>query len=214
MSTDKSRLTEQTYASVETIEAITLGGDGEVAARFEVIPDRPKALSTVRFDGSASWCSEGDSIVEYRWDFGDETVTVSREKIVEHNFPVAGRYTVRLLVRTRQGMEAEITKSVRVGFRLDIDHQPRFPLTSKTVTFTARAFVNLHAEDKITTYAWDLTGSGVFDKLTNDAELSCEYPKPGVYAVKVRAVSVNGIQEETSHAVEIHSLTKRINDHR
>lgn len=193
--------------TVNTIEAITMSDGGEVAAQFVVSPQRPNALSTVRFDGSGSWCSSEDEIAGYRWDFGDHSVSRGDGPVVEHNFAQSGMFVVRLFVRTLADLQAEISKSVRVGFRFDLEHEPRCPITSNPVRITARAFVNLHAEDRIVEYAWDLNNTGQFDRISEDGELQHIFGMAGKYVVKVRATNVNGIVEEASDTIHVQNLT-------
>lgn len=98
----------------ETIEAITLCEEGEVSARFEMPVSRPKPLELALFDGSGSWCAEGDDIVEYYWDFDDCTVSRTSDSEAWHSFPHEGIFEVRLVVTTKRGLQAEIHRVVCV----------------------------------------------------------------------------------------------------
>ena len=189
--------------NAETIEAITLGDKHQAAAQFIVLPEEPNSLQAVTFDGGASSCGDDDEVVDYVWEFGDGSSAQSAKPIVQHNFPIAGHYVVRLVVETRSGLRAEITKKVRVGFRLKLNFEPRCPLAGNPARFVAQAFVNLHAEDAICEYTWDLNGDGNFEVGRGDGEATICYAAPGTYTARVRATNVRGVSEEAERSVTV-----------
>ncbi|MEM7276547.1 MAG: PKD domain-containing protein, partial [Pseudomonadota bacterium] len=178
-----------------------------VEAQFAVSTEQPKALEKVTFNGQASAQGSADRVVEYHWDFGDGTKAIESAPVVFHNFQRAGKYVVSLTVVTASGARAEVVKRVAVGFRLQLEHEPRCPLVCRPARFVAKAFVNIQAEDKIVEYLWSLGGSGELDHKTEDGEITHLYEEPGTYKVKVRATSVLGVVEEAVHSVTVVEMT-------
>jgi len=78
-------------------------------AEFIYWPDITVVNKSVTFDASASYDPDpGGSIVEYRWDFGDETRQNTSEPIIKHNYTSLPDpppyYTVNLTVADLEGL--------------------------------------------------------------------------------------------------------------
>lgn len=65
-------------------------------AEFTYSPSVPKINQTITFNASASYATPPLEIVQYEWDFGDDTNDT--DMIVEHNYTTPGIYTVTLTV--------------------------------------------------------------------------------------------------------------------
>jgi PKD repeat protein len=52
-------------------------------------------------------------VVDYRWDFGDGKTGTGAN--VQHRYPVAGSYRIKLAVTDNRGAIAETTQSIRIG---------------------------------------------------------------------------------------------------
>jgi PKD repeat protein len=63
-------------------------------ARFTFSPGDPEAGKSVTFDASSS---EGD-IEEYRWNFGDDNLKITKNAVVMHSYSASGTYRVSLTV--------------------------------------------------------------------------------------------------------------------
>ena len=126
---------------------------------------------------------------------------------MQHNFQKSGNFETVLTVKTASGSKATVKKRIRVGFRLAVEHEPRFPLVQYDVRLVAKAFINLHADDRIVEYAWDLNGNGEFDYLSTDAEICHQYGEVGTYNVVVRATSDNGVVEVAQHVIAVTKMT-------
>ena len=76
--------------------------------------DRTVSLNQVlTFDGSQSYDQDG-SIVDYKWNFGDNTPTATG-KIVQHSYSIKGTYTVTLTVTDNEGASASDTAIIIVN---------------------------------------------------------------------------------------------------
>jgi hypothetical protein len=73
-------------------------------ADFTWSPINPKENQTVTFDGSLS-TPNGGSIINYTWDFGDESSLVTEsDPITTHNYTKAGTYTITLNITDSEGL--------------------------------------------------------------------------------------------------------------
>ncbi|MBL7113466.1 MAG: PKD domain-containing protein [Bacteroidales bacterium] len=142
----------------------------EAGPRAEAIikssPKMPVVNKTVRFDGSASFSTEG-SVVTYNWDFGNgEKVTgVS----VEHTFSAAGEYPVKLVITDDAGLTCRVTKTVTVYTEEPVARFKYYPDRTKAnevVTFDASESYN--ATGKIVTYTWDFGDGSRGEGITVD----------------------------------------------
>ena len=71
-------------------------------------------LKKVLFNSSMSKALAGDSIIQRNWKFGDNSILSGNEIKPVKEFPVAGIYNTCLQVRTLNGCEAQVCKSVTV----------------------------------------------------------------------------------------------------
>lgn len=88
-------------------------------ASFTYSPLSPEENQPITFDASDSYDPDG-SIIEYEWDFGDESNGTG--VIVEHAFTVGGTFSVTLTVTDDSPHELQdtLTKDVSVRFGLNI----------------------------------------------------------------------------------------------
>jgi PKD repeat protein len=78
---------------------VTVGPAAAPTAVFVTSPASPKANTAVGFNASASQATEGRTIVEYVWDFGDGTPVVTvGGPLVTHAYAAPGSYVVTLKV--------------------------------------------------------------------------------------------------------------------
>lgn len=74
--------------------------------------DSLAAPRTVHFNGH-SIRSTGDSILNYKWIFGDGTIAFGQNQV--HTYPQPGIYTTCLLINTTRGCETRICKKIVLG---------------------------------------------------------------------------------------------------
>jgi hypothetical protein len=65
-----------------------------------------------RISGTGSRDTDG-TVVDYRWDFGDGKTGTGEN--VQHRYPAAGSYRIKLAVTDDRGAIAETTQSIRIG---------------------------------------------------------------------------------------------------
>ena len=87
------------------------GGQPPVAS-FDYSRIEPQVGVIVTFNASASYDPDG-IIVNYMWDFGDETTSTGM--IVTHVYTIAGVYTVTLSVTDDDGLATIAKKSITIG---------------------------------------------------------------------------------------------------
>src|SRR5436189_126889 len=106
------------------------------SASFTISPSSPSTLETVTFN-STSTDSDG-SISSYAWDLNNDGVfDDGNSSQVQRSFPLAGTYTVKLLVTDNNGGQAVATKRVDVGNQPPVasfEHAPSRPSTGDEVT--------------------------------------------------------------------------------
>ncbi len=83
-------------------------------AEFVFSPAGPTPGQPVFFDGRASEAGPGRDITQYRWSFGDGSLTVQGPR-TNHRFAAAGVYTVQLTIRNDAGEEASVSQDVTVA---------------------------------------------------------------------------------------------------
>lgn len=83
-------------------------------ASFTWTPETPYAGQVVRFDGSTSSDPDScDEIIEYLWDFGDESDSQYGSR-VEHTYQDDGTYSVSLSVKDKCGKKTTLVKKITV----------------------------------------------------------------------------------------------------
>jgi len=87
-----------------------------ITAAFTTSPSNPRVGDTVSFNASNSTTSNGATIVEYTWDFGDNSPTVtSATPTTTHQFTQARSFIIRLTVRDSQNRTSTLTQSLQVA---------------------------------------------------------------------------------------------------
>jgi hypothetical protein len=126
-------------------------------ASFTFSPDNPKPGQNVTFDASAS-ISPGGNIIDYSWDFADNTTLSTANSSILHMFPVSGAYNVSLTVSddTGSGMNGTVWSLILLGsppivnFTFEPSEPKPFP---DVVTFNAS--LSYDKDGSIVLYLWD-----------------------------------------------------------
>lgn len=85
-------------------------------APFTVSPTSPRVEESVRFSGADVTASNGATIAQYTWDFGDGSATFTHaEATAMYTYTHARTYVVRLTVRDSQGRTATRTRDVPIS---------------------------------------------------------------------------------------------------
>ena len=94
-------------------------------AYFTYSPLRPVEDETITFNASTSvigWNgTHATSIINYTWNFGDNTSTITEEDpVVTHNYIMVETYTVTLNITDSQGLWGTVSKTVRTIYPHDL----------------------------------------------------------------------------------------------
>jgi len=140
----------------------TSGGNPPVA-NFSYTPESPYTGEAITFNASTSFDSDG-SIVNYYWDFGDQTNGTGLT--TTHVYNDDGTYPVNLTVTDDQGLTDTVTKDVTVLNRVPVasfTESASTVLTGESILFNASG--SSDPDGFIVGYFWDfgdgLNGSGV-----------------------------------------------------
>jgi large repetitive protein len=99
--------------SSSVTKEISVEAGKEPTADFVFSPVQPVVSQVAQFDASASKAAPGRSIVSYNWNWGDGEFG-SRGPTEDHDYGVAGTYTVRLTVTDDLGQTGTVSRSVVV----------------------------------------------------------------------------------------------------
>ena len=85
-------------------------------ARFTFSPTAPAPGRQVVFDTAGTTTAQGQTIVNYAWNFGDGTpITNDPNRTIAHTFTLAGTYTVNLVVTDSAGRTGSTSAQIIVG---------------------------------------------------------------------------------------------------
>jgi PKD repeat protein len=100
-------------SAIASNSVIVVGG---AIATFTFSPSNPEPGQTVAFDGSPSTSTGGRTIVEWTWNFGDGSSTVTEDNATtSHPYDDEGTYVVRLTVKDSAGRTGTTTQTVTVA---------------------------------------------------------------------------------------------------
>jgi PKD repeat protein len=99
--------------AASTTQAVSVGTTTAPTAAFTFSPTAPAVLQNVNFNAAASAAAPGRSIASYSWNFGDGSATKTGVT-AQHDFGVAGTYSVTLTVTDDVGQRSTATQSVSV----------------------------------------------------------------------------------------------------
>ncbi|MCX6674087.1 MAG: PKD domain-containing protein [Methanothrix sp.] len=119
-----------------------------------VHPSESNAGEPVTFDASQS--GEADEIINYEWDFGDNTI--DKGTSVNHTYSKGGSFPVILNITDSQGATSSKTSIVRINNPpiADFTYSPENPKAGDTVTFNSSP--SNDSDGKILKYEWDFGG--------------------------------------------------------
>lgn len=180
----------------------------------------------VNFSADKSTTPQG-RIVEYTWDFGDGSAT-STGFSADHTYRKAGKYTVKLSIKTDLGTIADTTQLISVEtakgaptarIRVKSDSFSR-PMDSDSTTqiqgniplsLALDGSFSTDPENDIVDWKWDFDGDKKFDKTGKDA--SFIYKTPGNFVLTLQVTDSAGNSSEASMNIEVNAedLTAIIN---
>lgn len=99
--------------AASTTQAVSVGTTTAPTASFTFSPTAPAILQVVNFNAAASSAAPGRSIASYSWNFGDGSATKGGVT-AQHDFGLAGTYSVSLTVTDDVGQKSTAAQSVTV----------------------------------------------------------------------------------------------------
>jgi len=152
---DQTRLDK--WLITNDLEYIPTEPGSHVEASINSSPKMPIINKMVRFDGSASFSTEG-KIVTYNWDFGNKEIIAGLN--AKHTFSDAGEYPVTLIVTDNTGLTSRVTNTVTIHTEEPVAnfvYSPDRTKPKEVVNFDASGSYN--ATGKIVNYSWDFGDS-------------------------------------------------------
>jgi PKD repeat protein len=164
---------------------------------------------TVAFDGRGSSDVDG-SITTYAWDFGDGSTATGEQ--VNHEFTVAGDYTVTLTVTDDTGVSTSVEQVVTVREAQVTNRAPTVTVAATPSQGDAPLEVVLVAtasdpDGDALSFAWDLGDGG---RREDDASVSYSYASPGTFTATVTVTDGRGGQAEASVDVTVNQVATNL----
>lgn len=190
-------LSDSQYALIEfttgDFAVNVAGARSKPVAAFTYSPQNPKANQTVAFDASASYDPNGEGIVAYLWDFGDNTTAANVTS--KHAFSNNGQYQVNLTIVTVDNLTASVTVPLFVGSvpTALFSYAPIQILPNEEVTFNASESTSTNGT--IASYFWDFSDNSTFTG--NGSIASHKYSANGVYWVNLTVTDNYGVYNST-----------------
>jgi PKD repeat protein len=181
-------------------------------ARFTVTP-LPLLPSTpgfpVKFNSSMSEVSQGDSIRERIWKFGDGSTSAGSQIDPIHNYSIAGSYNVCLIIRTVRGCSDTTCITIHVPMQGQVSCSARFNYTpvssSSTVAGNTIKFQSnishAGAGDSIISRLWQFGDGTSLSGNTIDPLHS--YTQPDLYTVCLKITTARGCQSQECKQVVV-----------
>jgi PKD repeat protein len=170
---------------------------------FEHRPRDPVPEAPIEFDGSKSF-DENDSIVSYRWDFGDGTD--GSGPTASHTYELSGEYRVVLVLTDESGSQSELSRIIRVqvtsppvaDFSVILPPSDRVPRAGGAVRFQDESS---DIAGEIAAREWQF-GDGT---TASDAHVVHTYDSAGVYLVSLWVLDDQGEEALQTQSVTIAS---------
>ncbi len=105
--------------STDSMSQMVLVG-GLPLTSFEWFPPLPTALETVTFNASES-STNGGSIINYFWDFGDGHNQSVSDPIATHVYDTPGDFNVTLIVTDSEGLMQNLTRTITIASAVNHD---------------------------------------------------------------------------------------------
>jgi PKD repeat protein len=170
-------------------------------ANFSISPRSPSTLESVTFK-STSTDSDGE-IASYAWDLNnDGNFDDGTSSEAQRSFPLAGTYTVKLLVTDNNGGQDISTQTVDVGNQPPVasfDYAPSSPSTGEEITLTS---TSTDPDGSISSYSWDLNGDNIFGD-ADTAQAKVTFANVGNHTVRLRVTDSDGTSTTTSQVIGV-----------
>jgi hypothetical protein len=191
-------------------------------ASFFYWPARPYENMTVSFDASSSTPeSFNDTIINYKWDFGDGTPKIDRtDPMITHAFPQASTFVVTLNVTDSQNLWSTTSKPITMlpqfGPTANFTWTPTTPLINETTTFNASNSIlgwskTTGGFSPITNYTWNFAdGTGYITVST--PTIGHSFGLSGNYSVALTITDAVNRQSTKSATIQVLNMSVKIYD--
>jgi PKD repeat protein len=181
-------------------------------ASFAFWPAAPYVNQTVNFDASSS-TGEGfnDSIVQYKWDFGDGTAKQTRTvPTITHAYQNSQTNIVTLNVTDKEGLWSTTSKPITIlpefGPKANFTYTPVRPIANRIMTFNASNSKTgwskkLGGYSPIISYKWNFSDGTIIS--TSNPIATHNYTQPGNYTVKLTITDSVGRTDTVSTLVRV-----------
>jgi len=181
-------------------------------ADYSFTPGEPIAGEAITFDASPSSNPDGP-IAAFAWDFDGDGIEDATDPIVEHTFPAAGTYTVRLTVVDGDGASDAVAYEVAVAAPsageeeagavlppiADFTFSPESPAVGEPVEFNG--LVSFDFDGDVVAFAWDFDGNGVVD--ATDSIVLHAFPSPGTYRTRLTVTDDDGATDTIVRSIDV-----------
>ncbi len=171
-----------------------------VAAQFQFPDASVCSDKNILFTNTSS---SADSIINYRWSFGDGTIT---DNIINplHNYPAEGIYYPSLTVRTVSGCADTFTTAVPVRVALSPDVSINTSSASGCMPFDVsfNGMMNSVAVP-VTHWQWDFSNGNVS---TTQNPVAQTYATANSYAIQLTATGSNGCKKTVTKNIQVNPL--------
>jgi PKD repeat protein len=164
--------------TAKVVQKVSVKGSG-LEAQISANPVNGIVPLSVTFDATATRVPENESIVAFRWDFGDGTPLLTEGPIVTHKFNTIGTFTVKgtAITATNKNSTAEITIIVTsTPLKSCYTVSRKVGPAPMTVSFNPQC-----STGTISSYAWKFGSLGV----SNERRPDYTFTTPGTYEVEL-----------------------------
>jgi PKD repeat protein len=167
-------------------------------ASFSYTPSHPKANQTVSFDASSSFDPDG-SIVSYKWDFGDDNVSIVTSATINHTYISNNAYNVALTVFDNDGFNSSTVNIIMIGEipSPHFSYEPLNPYRGNTTTFNASQ--SFDSDGSISLYVWDFADGT--NQTTSEPAVTHVFVENGVFTVRLTVFDNDGLHNSTTKQV-------------
>jgi len=162
---------------------------------YENLPYTTPPNRTVKFNATASGTVSGDSIVSYKWQFGNGTTLTTTNKIATANFTQPGTYNVCLTITTALGCTKTECKVIVVTQSTStcVPHFTWIKTAPKQISFNS-SMSWVPVNDTILTRTW-IFGDATPQLTGNVVSPVHNYQYNGVYTVALRIRTVKNCEQ-------------------
>lgn len=184
---------------------------------FFIMPDSGNFKTLFTFDAGATFDAQEDqSKLTFRWDFNQDNVwdTIAvGDPIAHHKFPTHGLYPVKLMVSDTTQRHSEIVHDVWVNqldtlIRPVITIEPEYPSDTDTIRIIATQSYYEGNPDMKMQFSFK-PFAAIWTEPSTHSVYSWQLPPPGIFIIKVRVYSDDGLYLESGVEVVVSRANRK-----